>query len=334
MRTTLLLGGMLTVGLLVYLAFVFGREDSSLSPEQTEFAVADTSEVARIVLSQYRGEAMTQQVRLHRGSEGWQVNEQSPALRPKVQHLLRVMSRLAVREVLNEAGERTANRFFEATRTEVEIMDADGQYLKHYFIGSETPDARGTLMRMADTETPYVVEMPGLQGYVKASFTLDPMLWRANRLFLADTSRLQQLRVEFTGQPAQSWTLQRDEQGRWRLAKAKARPHRLTALLSRFQGMVYAESFANADYPGRQQQLAEHAPDLRLRATYRDGRQRAVVLYDRSDNPNNLFAWVEGVEELLTVQHFVIDPFLPGRSYLTGESDVRRTPLDAKATAP
>jgi hypothetical protein len=329
MRTTLLLAGTLALGLVAYLLFFFDRDDTSLDPAEAGFAVEDTSTVHRIVMRSYRKDRMTQEVILQRQPDGdWLLNDLYPALRPRVQHLLKVMHRLEVREVLNQAGERTANQFFEVMRTEVEIMDQAGRYLKHYYVGSETPDARGTLMRMAESETPYVVEMPGLQGYVKASYALDPLLWRANRLFVADTARLQSLRLEYVGQPEDSWTLQRQSEGSWGLAEGEADPQRLNTLLSKFKGLVYAETFANNDYPGRQQQLAEQTPDLRLRAQYRDGSGREIVVYDRPDNPNNLFGWVVGEEELLTIQHVVLDPFLPTRRYLTGESDVRGTGLD------
>lgn len=329
MRTTWLLAGSLALGLIIYLLFFFDRGDTTLDPAEAGFAIEDTSAVHRIVMRSYRADRMTEEVILQRQAHGdWLLNDMYPALRPRVQHLLKVMSRLEVREVLNEGGQRTANRFFEAMRTEVEIMDEEGNYLKHYLVGSETPDARGTLMRMAGAETPYVVEMPGLQGYVKASYTMDPLLWRANRLFAADTARLQSLSLEYVSSPQLSWTLQRRADGSWNLAEGEADPQRLAILLSKFKGMVYAETFANHDFPGKQQQLAEQQPDLRLSAWYRDGSRREIVMYDRHDNPNNLFGWVAGEEELLTIQHFVIDPFLPTQGYLTGESDVRGTGLD------
>jgi hypothetical protein len=329
MRTTLLMAGTLALGLLIYWLLVFDRADSTLDPGQADFSIPDTAEVQRIVMSVYQGDRMVDQVTLHRVDRAeWEVNGRYPALLARVQYLLTVMSRLSVREVLNDAGERNANHFFEAIRTEVEIMDADGRYLKHYFVGSETPDARGTLMRMADSETPYVIEMPGLQGYVKASFVVEQDLWRANRLFLADTSRLASLDVQFPKQAAQSWTLTRAQAGQWDLAQGTADPERLNACLARFKGMVYAETFAAADFPGRKQPLEAQTPDVRLLAQYRNGDTREVVLYDRDDNPNNLFGWVVGEDELLTIQHFVIDPYLPSRDYLTGESDDRATPLE------
>lgn len=333
MRTTLLLAGTLALGLIAYLLFVFDRGAGTLDPAEADFAIADSSAVHRIVMRSYRADRMTQEVILQRQSNGdWLLNDTYPALRPRVRHLLKVMGRLEVREVLNESGQRTANQFFQAMRTEVAIMDEAGNYLKHYWVGSETPDARGTLMRMAEAETPYVVEMPGLQGYVKASYAMDPLLWRANRLFVADTARLQSLSVEYVRQPEISWTLLRQADGRWDLAEGEADPQRLEVLLRQFKGMVYAETFASYDFPGKQQQLAEQQPDLRLKAVLRDGSRREIVMYDRQDNPNNLFGWVLGAEELLTIQHFVIDPFLPTKSYLTGESDLRGTGLDPLPT--
>jgi hypothetical protein len=321
MRTTLILAAVLFMALAVYFTFIFNPNGGTLEPGDTAFAVEDSGAVQRIVMTQYVQGQPKREVRLTRLPDGdWQLNGQYPAMMPRVRNLLKVMSRLQVREVLNDAAQANARRFFAAMRTQVDAYGPGGQLLRSYNLGSETPGARGTLMRMQDSETAYVVELPGLQGYVKAAYSLDPSFWRANRLFDADLSRLLRFSLLYR-EPERSFTLKRVNDSTFALAGPgpAADAQRLDRYLRQFQGMVYGETFAEAQYPGRREKLEQLDPDLRLIATYRDGSERSLVLFDREDNPNNFFGWVEGENELLTVQHFVIDPFLRDRRFLLRE---------------
>lgn len=321
MRNTLILALLLAALLGIYFGFIYNPSGASFAPGDAAFAVEDTADVYGLVLTQYREGEAGQQVRLERQPDGdWRYNGSYPAMRPRVSNLLQVMSRLEVREVINEAAQANANRFFATIHTRVDAYDQDGDLLLSYDVGSETPNAKGTLMRMRDSETPYVVELPGLQGYVKAAYSLDPHFWRANRLFDANLGRLLRFSVLYR-EPERSFTLERVNDSTFALAgpgKA-ADPKRLSQYLSRFEGQVYGETFAEERFPGRRQKLAALDPDIRIVANYRDGSERSLVLYDRDDNPNSLFGWLESENELLTIQHFVIDPFLRTRAYLLGQ---------------
>ncbi len=322
MRSTLILAAILIAGLTAYFVFFYSPNLDSLVPGDTAFAVKDTSEVYGIVLTQYREEEPGQQIRLERLADGdWQFNGAYPAMRPRVRNLLAVMSRIEVREVLNEAATANAQRFFSTVRTRVDLFDQDGDLMHSYDVGSETPGSRGTLMRMRHSETPYVVELPGLQGYVKAAYSLDPTFWRANRLFDASLSRLIRFSVLYR-EPERSFTLEKVNDSTFVLAGpgAGADPDRLADYLANFKGQVYGETFAEQMFPGKKEQLAGMDPDIRIVAAYRDGSQKSLVLYDREDDDNGLFGWIEGENELLTIQHFVIDPFLKTRSHILGDT--------------
>ncbi|MEM9984867.1 MAG: DUF4340 domain-containing protein [Bacteroidota bacterium] len=320
MRTTLLLALLLIGSLTAYFAFLFNPDGDSFAPGDAAFAIEDTAQVYRIVLTQIVEGETKHQIELDQLPDGdWQLNGQYPAMVPRVRNLLGVMSRLEVRTVLNDAAEVNAERFFSTIRTEVQAFDAEGDLIKSYDVGSETPKSKGTLMRLKGQETPYVVELPGLAGYVKAAYSLDPSFWHANRLFDAQVNKLLRFSVLYR-EPERSFTLERLNDSTLALAdpKKSADPQRLEAYLSLFKGRIYAETFAEAQFPGRKAKLEQLDPDLRVVASYRDGSERIITLHDREDNPNNLFGWVEGEGELLTIQHFVIDPFLVDRNHLLG----------------
>ena len=89
----------------------------------------------------------------------------------------------------------------------------------------------------------------------------------------------------------------------------------LETYFQNFTGKIFAESFAAANYPGQFEVLQDKTPDITFSVEYFDRDPRAIYLFERPENPNNFFGWVEGENDLVTVQHFVFDKFLVDRGY-------------------
>jgi hypothetical protein len=312
MRKNLILLAILLVALGVYFLFLHNRDSSSVAPDEISFAIEDTSAVYSILLTQYERGSVTQSLGLYRQGDGtWSLNNEFPAFQPRINQLLRVMHLIHVKELLAEKGQESARQIIEITHTKVEAYDRDGDLIKSYYMSVEGKGGLGTLMQLEDASMPVMVEMPGLQGFVNAYYSLDPLFWRENLLFNADLKLIRSIEIQYPQTPEQSLTLLSQVSGlAWEVAGLEVDSFRLAQYLEAYQGKIYAESFANQNYPDMYEELSEKSPDIRFVVNYRDDTQRSFVLFDRADNPNNYFGWVEGGNELLTIQNYVIDKFL------------------------
>jgi hypothetical protein len=189
-----------------------------------------------------------------------------------------------------------------------------------YQVGPQTKDLQGTVMRMLG-DTPFwcpaqaqVVHIPGLQGYLNSRYTLDFELWRENLLFEARPEMLSSIQVSYRKEPKQSFSLLKEGEN-WALEGIESRvdSQALADYLGLFEGKVYAESFAEKYFPNYLDTLRMEPADITYTLTYPDGGVRRFFLYEREDNLNNYFGWVEGEEELITVQRFVFDKYLQKR---------------------
>ena len=320
MKRNFLLAGLFILLLGGYFLFVYDQDQTSLPAREVAFAVADTGAVHRIVLTRMvEGEA-TARVQLDRQPEGWTLDQRYPAFLPRVRQMLKALHGLHVQEVLYDQGVVTAGRLLDAVHTRIELYDERGKPLKTLLLGTQTKDARGTLMQLVGASKPYIVELPGLQGYVNAYFPLETSIWRENLLFVADSARVQELAISYAD-PAASFVLRRSAPGAaWRFTGREDRPDssRVAAYFAAYTGRVYAESFASETYPGLFDRLQTQTPDITFTVSYFGGDSRRIVLFDRTDNPNGFFGWVEGADELLTIQHFVFDKYLVQPGDLTG----------------
>lgn len=312
MRTNLILLSLLLVAAGIFFLTQYERGGSSVDPEDIAFAIGDTSTVHTILLTEYKRGEVSQSLGLYRLPTGdWSLNNQYPAFQPRVNQLLRVMHLIHTQELLAEKGQETALQLIELTHIQVEAFDQTGKKIKAYDLSVEGKGSRGSLMMLEGASMPVMVELPGHQGFVNGFYSLDPLFWRENLLFNANLSRIRSLEIQYPRSAEPAVLLQGNLNGLdWTLVGQEADSFRLAQYLQLYQGKIYAESFAGTAYPDMYSELQSQQPDIRFEIQYRDDTRRAFVLYSRTDNPNNYFAWVEGMNELLTVQRFVIDKFL------------------------
>ena len=323
MRTTLMLFGLLVLLAGGYLWWLYQEERTSLAVDEISFAIPDTSEVGQIELTQYRLGEVSQSVILNRKKdEGWQVNGEHVAFQPYVNHLLTTMHLLRVKETLTPQGQKAGQEILNRVHTRVKAFDRRGRLLRDYRLGTAAKSGHGSLMQMADAQTPYIVERPGHQGFVNGFYSLDTYFWRENLLFDGQLARLQKIELQYLNEPEKSFVLERSaSQAPWHLAEPDGLPSdtaALNAYLKHFTGKIYGESFAEPNFPGQFEALQGREPDRRFAVTNFKGERRELLMFIRPENPNNFFGWVKGEEELLTIQHFVMDKYLITRGELLG----------------
>lgn len=311
-KRTLLLAAALLVLLGLYLIWVYPNYRKSANARAVAFALTDTASITRIVLTdQLRGETQ-RRVTLTRNAGGWDVNGQFQALEPRVRRLLQVMAQIHVKEALAERGLETGKQIVELRRIHVEVF-AGNDRVKSYFLSTEAKDGRGSLMLMDGAKTPYIVALPGHQGFINGFFNPDTLLWRENLLFNLDPAGLSAFSVQFPDQPADNFTLLTPPGGALAIEGMKAQPPAevLQAYAGEFKGKVYAESFLKNITKAQQDSIFSMPPAVILEALHTDGTRRKLVLVSRGDeNPNSYFGWLEPQRELLTVQHYVIDRYI------------------------
>ncbi|MCI4670900.1 MAG: DUF4340 domain-containing protein [Bacteroidia bacterium] len=316
---TLILLLVLVLGAGVYFFFFYGKEGSSLSFNESNFSVEDTASVSKMTLTRViQGE---EKLRLSLEKKGgkWRVNEKFDAFEPRVQQTLDVLYKMKVREALTASAKQSGIKFFNALHTRLDIYQ-EGKLSKSILIGTQTKDAKGTVMMINGSNSPYVLEIPGLPGYLNVYFPMDLNIWRENLLFYATKEDILSFEIVFDSLPAKRnlrWVNVNDDP---KLADGTSGSLKTSQYFSLFKGKVFGETFVGADYPDKLKKLKKQQPTFQIKVTYLDGTEREIYLFKRNNNPNNYFGYIKGKNELITVQTFVIDKFLKDKSYfLDGE---------------
>jgi hypothetical protein len=72
-----------------------------------------------------------------------------------------------------------------AKAIKVELYDKDGDKIRVFYIGGQANEAIGTYMLMEGADRPYIVQIPGFEGYVLPRFSPRFLDWRDKGVFNA-----------------------------------------------------------------------------------------------------------------------------------------------------
>ncbi len=122
------------------------------------------------------------------------------------------MKKLKVQRPVSETYIKNLSRDMALTATKA-TFSVNGTDVHSLFIGNPTQDNMATHMYMNNLKQPYVVEIPGFQGYLSPYFNTDIHIWRSLKLVDINPSDIQSLEVTWTKDPQQSFTvIQADNQ--------------------------------------------------------------------------------------------------------------------------
>ncbi len=306
----------IALALLIGLYFLVRTPSLSSFNPASDFSIPDTSEITQIELMEYAKREKRKEVRLKKQAEGnWIANEKYPVQKGKISNLLKVMHQLEVRETLKDAGQKTAMELMNQNHILVTVSGNKG-HIKSYMIGPTNPKQSGNVMLMKGGDIPVVMTRPGAQiGYLYNYYSPELNEWRDNILFSADSASLKSVSINYYGSSA-SFSISRNSPAeKMQLLGEKGIQENLDAYLGLFRGNLNAETFADARYPGYLDSLKNRQADIVFQLESFEKPPTRIYLYLRPENLENYFARIEGQNELLTAQQYVLGKFLVKRDY-------------------
>ncbi len=326
-RTLIILTGILLALLLIY---VFSRNQfSTFKPELKDFALEKPDEVTKVFLSKRDGG----HILLEKNEEGqWILNGKYAAFEPRVHKLIyETMTKLAVKSPVPEIMYNRVINELAAQGTKVEIYTGS-TLLKTYYVGGDTPDELGTYMYMEGSSQPFVVYIPGVNGYLSVRYFVIEDEWRSRTLFGYKPEQIQQVKVEYTGQPDSSFIIAQQDKGH-RLLRTQpgktehlVRENVLASYLELYRQLTF-EGYPNALTAEETDSIYKSTPFCTITVTDINGNKRTLQLFrkkvtidtlrlhDNHGNPlvydsERYYAVMNGEKKILLVQEYMFGKVL------------------------
>jgi hypothetical protein len=152
---------------ILFTACTGGEQSNGLEAlkAQYDFAVPDTSSITKVVLRDKKPSSVT----LERTAKGWVVDSVYPVRKDAIEVLLKTLSEVRLKNFVTESAVPEIEQRMTVYGKWVEVFVGE-QRVKHYIVGTETPDMLGTYYKMVGAELPFSVYIQGFNGYLSTRF--------------------------------------------------------------------------------------------------------------------------------------------------------------------
>lgn len=304
-----------------------------------DFAVQDTASITKIFLADKNFKKIT----LERKPSGiWMVNGKYIARKDVMETLLYTIKKIDIKEPVGNAAQDNMIKRLSGSAIKCEIY-AGEELIKSYYVGTETPDQKGTYMILIDLKTmkpsakAFVTYIPGFEGYLTPRYLTQEKGWRDQTIFKLNPDQIQSVRLEapYTPELGYELTVRGNNDYEVKLLNKKAASLTNLDTLSVKQYLTY---FRKLSFETFEDQLSETQLDSVRRSkplnilTVKDtqGKTTTVKFYQRAptkhsdDDPNvkkaefdtdRMDATIDDGKEVLVVQYYVFGKVMPPSEY-------------------
>lgn len=205
MRKTLIYLVLLAIlGFGVYY-FLFSKREMFDSGE-AGFTFADTTKIGKI----YLADKSNNTVLLKRNAGGWTVNDKYPAQPYNISMLLNTLMKQEATYPVPESAHNNVIKSLASRSIKVEVYDNEGKSLGKFYVGGQAGEGgmEGSYMLMEGAERPYVVKMPGIQGYLTPRYSTELKSWRDRTVINLSPAEISTVTVSYPLEPLNSFTLE------------------------------------------------------------------------------------------------------------------------------
>jgi hypothetical protein len=178
-------------------------QKSTLKAELSDFAVEDTSSIDKIFLSDKDGNKLLLE---RKPAFVWMVNNSYEARPDAIKILLETIKQIKVKAPVGRASFNNVVKKLAVKSTKVEIYQK-GKLSKTYYVGGTTEDFLGNYMMIENSSAPFIMHIPGFDGYLYPRYYAIPDLWRSTALYRYKAQDITNIKFLDHKTPTASWEL-------------------------------------------------------------------------------------------------------------------------------
>jgi hypothetical protein len=302
-----------------------------------DFAVEDTASVDKIFLA----DKANNTVLLERQSEGkWEVNGEYPARKDFTNILLETIHRIEIANPVPKEKQEFVLRNLSGNSIKCEIYQ-NGELSKTYYVGGVTQDNLGTYMLLENSSAAFEVYLPGFNGFLTTRYNTSEKEWRSKLAFSYSLENIQNVKIEYPEEPAESFIAIREGENQYKLKKAMTDEYvtqfdtiGVKMLMARFKKVGLEYYLPEDKQQHHLDSLSELTPMRVFTVTDLDGNSNKVECYPRPNLNKNLdesgdpyqadIDRLYGVSngEVFVMQYYTVDPLSVKLSDLMREETV------------
>jgi hypothetical protein len=309
----------------IALYLIFKSNSGTMREELKDFSVKDTASITKFFIADRNNHSVTLE---RQPDKSWRVNGKYEARQEGVNLLLDACKKISVRTRVAKAAFNTIVKELASTGIKCEIyQNGDKKPSKVYYVGGSTQDVLGTFMMIENSTVPFVMEIPGFNGYLTPRYSSIEKDWRATTVFSYAPQDIKSISMVYNNAPENSFVLERNGNS---FSVTSPMTHQSIKEIDTLRLTNYIAEFRNlhfegwdVDFTDQQQDSLFHAvPSTVLTVTDVGGKKNFMKVYpkpisnrslaqsDSSGNPlkydlDRMYAFMNDKKELFTIQQYV-----------------------------
>lgn len=273
--------------------FFITNKSGTLKKEDKDFAVQDTASIYRIFLA----DKGSHQVLIERQQDGgWKVNGKYPARKDAIRVLLETLKRMEVKAPVAKAAHDNVIKSIAAGAIKVELYEKDeDEPFKVINVGGETPDHLGTYMLLENSSAPFVLQIPGFNGYLSSRFIVTEEGWRDRSVFSYSNplAQIREISLENFNKPNESFKIELNNgQVKAVTALKTSTPiefdsEKVIGYVSKFTQISF-ESIVKGLSPNRVDSIVKSVPVFILTIKENNGKEKSLIMHPMAAAPGEL----------------------------------------------
>lgn len=319
------------------------KNTGTLDEDGKNFAFADTALISKITISNKAGK----RAEITRNSQSeWLINGKYPARKDLVVSLLKCLKYVEVKHPVSEKARPFVIKDLATQAIKAEFFAGDDA-VRVFYVGGETQDHTGTYMLLVNPENgenypqPFVMGLPGFEGYLTPRFVLNENEWRDSKCLDFTPPVLREVKLEVAGYPDSSFVIRLQNASAFSLVDLSGKPvsfspdnNSMKQYIAYLQNLHYERLF---DLEGDRvvDSVRKSIPFVVLsitdnqNKTHRysffhkkigEGQKNKYGLVDVKYDPDRLYLEFNDKTQFALIQYYVFGKLLQTRTYFAPKS--------------
>jgi hypothetical protein len=181
-------------------------QKSTLKQELSDFAISDTASIDKIFLSDKDGYKLLLE---RKANHIWMVNNTFEARPDAIKILLETIYQIRVKAPVGRSSFNNVVKKLAVKSTKVEIYQK-GNLSKTYYVGGATEDLLGNYMMIENSSAPFIMHIPGFDGYLYPRYYAIPELWRSTAFYRYKANDIKSIKWDDKQNPKSSWLMEQE----------------------------------------------------------------------------------------------------------------------------
>lgn len=184
--------------------FFFKESDNLYLGKDANFTFKDTSVIGKIFLVDNDGKSIL----LERGKNNrWTLNKTFPAMPMQVVNILTCLKMQTALKPVSEKEHDRVIKLLAGLSTKIEVYDLKGNKMRSFYVAGQGSNYHGSYMIIENAQQPYLVEIPGFDGYLTPRYTTEFNDWRSRTQIELPADSIASVSVQYPQEPLNSFSI-------------------------------------------------------------------------------------------------------------------------------